>query len=408
MLVDVGIENLSIYGAQLAIDSEVVAKERGITDKSLKEVGFARRSVVPLFEDPVTLAVNAAMPLLEDQDPNAIGLLIVATESGLDYGKPLSSYVHRYLELGTHCRNFEIKHACYGGTAALQMALNWLRVEGKQGKKAIVISSDVARPHVGHLSELTAGTGAIALLLSTEPKACAIQAISGYASREVYDVARPTLTFEYGDPVLSLYSYLDLLELAWEDYAEKLGLSLKSLNERFDYLLYHTPLISLVQQAHSTLIKNLSDEISKAAMEASFLEMVQPAFTYNLELGNIYSGSVYVALAGLLKHLKNSEKGHKNVGLFSYGSGACAEFFSATVNAGFTSPSLEKIETHLKERQRLSIGDYENLIHQYENQLSLNEFKPELENAYFDQLYRDKKLLVLQGVEHYYRTYRWS
>lgn len=405
---DVGIEDINIYGSQLAIDSAEVAKERGISEKSLKEVGFLRRSVVPLFEDPVTLAVNASYPLMKNQDKDSIGLLIVATESGLDYGKPLSSYVHRYLELGPHCRNFEIKHACYGGTAALQMALNWLRVEGKQGRKALVVSSDVARPHVGHLSELTAGTGAIALLLSTEPKACTVQTISGYACREVYDVARPTLTFEYGDPVLSLYSYLDLLELAWEDYAKKLGLSLKSINERFNFLLYHTPLISLVQQAHSTLIKNLSDEISSEEMKTSFAEMVLPALKFNLELGNIYSGSLYVALAGLLKHFNENELTHQNIGLFSYGSGACAEFFSAVAPGNFNQERLHGIENHLNERKSLSVEEYEQLIYQYENQLSLNEFKPEIHSAYFDHHYKGKHLLILNEVQHYYRKYEWS
>ena len=126
MNIIVGIEDINLYGSRLSVSAKELAAFRNLSEKGLKDVGFTKKTIVPLFEDPVTLAVNAAKPLLDAIDKNTIGLLIVATESGLDYGKPISSYVHRYLDLNTHCRNFEIKHACYGGTAALQMALNWL------------------------------------------------------------------------------------------------------------------------------------------------------------------------------------------------------------------------------------------------------------------------------------------
>ncbi len=84
------------------------------------------RSLNPLWEDPVTMGVNAANAILTDEDRGRIELLVVATESGVDYEKPISTWVQRYARLSANCRNFEVKHACYGGTAGLQMAAAWL------------------------------------------------------------------------------------------------------------------------------------------------------------------------------------------------------------------------------------------------------------------------------------------
>jgi 3-hydroxy-3-methylglutaryl CoA synthase len=134
-----------------------MAAARGLTERDLLTVEFRRRSVLPPWEDPVTLAVNAARPLVESAGRGSFEMLIVATESGVDYGKPLSAYVHRYLGLPTRCRNVELKHACYAGTAAIQLATAWVRSEGATGKKALVVMTDVARRHFGDPGELTAG-----------------------------------------------------------------------------------------------------------------------------------------------------------------------------------------------------------------------------------------------------------
>src|ERR1041384_1942559 len=107
----VGIDDLNVYGSTLSIDHASVGAARGPSEKELRLVDFTRRSVTPPYEDAVTLAVNAAHPLVESAGRDAFELLIVATESGVDFGKPLSAYVHQYLGLPTRCRNVELKHA---------------------------------------------------------------------------------------------------------------------------------------------------------------------------------------------------------------------------------------------------------------------------------------------------------
>ncbi len=60
-----------------------------------------KEKVVALpFEDPITFAVNAAKPIIDslsEEERNQIEMVITCTESGIDFGKSISTYVHDYL-----------------------------------------------------------------------------------------------------------------------------------------------------------------------------------------------------------------------------------------------------------------------------------------------------------------------
>jgi len=407
-MIRAGIDDLNIYGSALCLELAELARVRGLPAKDLQSVGFDRRTVTPPYEDPVTLAVNAAKPLVDAAGPNTFELLLVATESGVDYGKPLSSYVHRYLGLGPRCRNVEIKHACYGGTAALQLASSWVRSGAPAGKKALVVMTDVARRHFCDPAEVTAGSGAVALSVSAEPRMLALDVASGYACNEVYDVARPTATTEWGDAVLSLASYLDLLEGAWESYRAASGRP-APLDEQFAYMLYHTPLVSLAEQAHGVLLEADRD-VTITEVRASFDRMVRPALGYARELANTYSGSVYCLLAGLLDAGLGIEPGTR-VGLFSYGSGACAELYCGEVQPGARSGlAARRIAEHLAARAPVSVPEYEALVTEAEVAMTSKEYEPSLEflPGHYDRSYRGQQRLVLRSVQNHHRKYGWS
>ena len=408
MAIPIGIDDLNLYASTLAIESSEIVAARGISDKDFQNVGFMRRSVAPTFEDPVTLAVNAAKPIVDAAGPDNFELLIVATETGLDYGKPLSSYVHKYLGLGHHCRNFEAKHACYAGTAALQVAAPWVHSGVAPGKKALVVMTDIARPHFNLLEELVPGTGAIALSIAAEPRVLELEAHSGYASQEVYDVSRPTPTYEWVDPVLSLCAYLDLLEMAWEGYQRAVGSV--SFEQHFAYMLYHTPLVSLIKQAHQLLLESDHADVTKDEIAASFERMVRPSLRYNLEIGNTYSGSLYTALAGLVGSVPSLDPGTR-IGLFSYGSGACAELYSGLVREqAHATVAAKRIGERLAARRKLSIAEYEAALLALERNLVVAEFEPDWETppGLYEEAYHGKGLLVLERVSNYHRVYKWS
>jgi 3-hydroxy-3-methylglutaryl CoA synthase len=372
-------------------------------------VRIRSRSIAPLCEDPVTLAVNAARPLVEAAGPDAFELLIVATESGFDYGKPLSSYVHRHLGLNSRCRNLETKHACYGGTASLQLACAWIRSAAAPGKKALVVTTDLPGNQFGQPAELTPGTGAVALSVSAEPRVLALDLQSGYAAREVYDTARPTATGHWVDEVLSLGAYLDLLELAYAHYrSQRAGVP---LGEDLDYVVYHMPLESLVRKAHEVLLaESGAATVEKGDAGRSFDRMVAPSLRYCAETGNIFSGTLYAGLAGLIDSDPPPRPGAR-VGMYSYGSGSCAEFFAGTLRATARSMvGARRIGEHLAARRRLSLPDYERIVLERESKALCPDFTPERKTpaGHFEEAYRGSGLLVLESVKDYYRRYARS
>lgn len=91
-------------------------------------------------------------------------------------------------------------------------------------------------------------------------------------------------------------------------------------------------------------------EIEKAFMGASkdlFEQKVRPSTLTSKKLGNMYAASVYGSLASLLDTVPSSELQGKRIGLYSYGSGLAASFFSLRVK-GSTDEIHQKLQ--LKER----------------------------------------------------------
>src|SRR3990172_9510017 len=165
MTAPVGIEKIGVYPCSLVLPMLTLCEARQRDPKDIiHSMMIDERSLNPLWEDPVTMAVNAANSILTDEDRERIELLVVASESGVDYEKPMSTWVHRYTGLTANCRNFEIKHACYGGTAGLQMAAHWLASCNSRSAKALIIATDQSRAHFGKPWEFVMGAGSAAVL----------------------------------------------------------------------------------------------------------------------------------------------------------------------------------------------------------------------------------------------------
>jgi 3-hydroxy-3-methylglutaryl CoA synthase len=387
----IGIDDLDLYASTRALDLRALAVARGLPESSLADAGFVRRSVPPAWEDPVTLCVNAAAPLLVGRDKRKIGLLVVATETGLDFGKPLSSWVHRLLDLPTACRNFEIKHACFGGTAGLLLARDW--VAAHPDREALVVMADLARPHAGDRAELTAGAGAVALVVSADPRVLALDAISGSAAREVRDVCRPTATGEHIDPVLSLSSFLDLAELAWDDLVARTPARL----EDFDAVLMHAPLVSLVRAAWQAVCA------LDGADSGAWGSRVEPWLRLNREVANLYSASLY---ASLLQLACGGAPGDR-VALFSYGSGACAEWFTGTLGPRAREVvGAHRSEARLAERVPLSPEMFDQADQALQANLVAQDHTPARDEHW--ACWEGSGRLALVQVQGGERRYRWA
>ncbi len=84
-------------------------------------------------------------------------MLITSTESGIDFSKSMSTYMHHYLGLNRNCRLFEIKNACYSGVASLQVPINTVLSQTSPGAKVLVVAADITRFLVAGAYLLPAG-----------------------------------------------------------------------------------------------------------------------------------------------------------------------------------------------------------------------------------------------------------
>ncbi len=84
--------------------------------------------------------------------------------------------------------------------------------------RALVITTDVARPIPHTYAEPSQGAAAIAMLVGPEPRLLELESCAGSYGYEVMDSCRPTPDIETGDPDLSLLSYLDCIRGSFADY----------------------------------------------------------------------------------------------------------------------------------------------------------------------------------------------
>ncbi|MFL5358857.1 hydroxymethylglutaryl-CoA synthase [Archangium sp.] len=360
-----GLESLGIAVPPTYVELAELAKARGVAPgKYVDGLGVTRMAVPQVEEDTVTLAARAARMAMDAAGCSAedVGMLVVGTETAVDHSKPVSSYVQGLLGLSTRCRVFETKHACYGGTAALLLAMDWVRSGSAKGKKALIICSDIARYGVGTPGEPTQGAGAVALLVSDKPKLLAFETgKTGAYAKDVMDFWRPLYSKDaVVDGHYSVQCYLEAVEGAYKAYqeaAEDAG-GEGFYSDRFAALVYHVPYGKMSRKAHRHL-RTLDGDKDP---DASFDRLVGPSLVLPSQVGNIYTGSMYLALASLLSSSREDLTG-KRIGLFSYGSGSCAEFFSAVVTpeaqARVKALGLENL---LERRRALSIPEYEAIM----------------------------------------------
>ncbi|MBX3263792.1 MAG: hydroxymethylglutaryl-CoA synthase [Labilithrix sp.] len=356
----VGIDAIALAAPRTYLDLVDLASARGVpSDKYTKGLGAIRMAIAGRHEDPVSLGTDAASRLFARGgiDPSRIGYVAVGTETGIDHSKPIASYVHGLLGLPPSCRVFDTKHACFGGTAALMGALEWIASGAARGRSALVVCADIARYALGSPGEPTQGAGAVALLVSERPRLLELEiGHTGTFARDVHDFWRPLSRRDaLVDGHFSVSCYLDAVAGAfgaWRDEDVRRG------GDPLARTAYHVPYVKMAKKAdrHRAIACEGLDE---AAAEARFAREVAPSLAFAAEVGNVYTGSLYMALAALLHAEAHVLEGAR-VGLFSYGSGCVAEFFAGRVAAGAAGFARElALDEPLRDRVRLDFDAYE-------------------------------------------------
>ena len=358
----IGIDDIELATSHHVVRLDDFAEANG-TDPAKFHLGLGQDefSFPAPDEDVVTMAAAAAAPIIERSGTEGIRTILFATESGIDQSKAAGMAVHSLLDLPSQMRVVEVKEACYSATAALQAAVGI--ITRSPGQRVLVIASDVARYELDTPGEPTQGAGAVAMLVSANPKLLEIEPVSGLNSADVDDFWRPNdSTTAIVDGALSVTAYLDALTGAWTDLAAQGGPEMAEI----DRVLYHQPFTKMAKKAQVHLAgltgEDLDTEIVAGTPGGS--ASTRPRDTglatstlYNRRLGNSYTASLYAGLCSLLDH--DADLAGKRIGLFSYGSGSVGEFFTARVVPGYEQQSRRQAVTEaLDARVPLSIDAY--------------------------------------------------
>lgn len=404
-----GIEALNVYAGLARIPVPELFAGRGLDQRRLENLMMSQRSVGLPFEDPVTNAVNAARPIVDALGPAdraSIEILVTSTESGLDLSKSVASYVHEHLGLSRNCRVLEVKQACYAATGTIQLALGYLASGVAPGARALVVATDVALvdQRAGYAEPAT-GHGAVAVLLGGTPTVLAVDlGAYGCYSYETLDSARPTPEFDIADVDRSLFAYLDCLANSVGDYGARVDRA--DFATTFDQLALHTPFAGLVRSAHRRMMREYG--LSAGQIDEDFQHRVAASLVYPAQVGNLCSGSVYLALASVLDHAPID--GPTRVALYSYGSGCSAEFFSGVVDADSVAAiATMGIGERLARRRELSFAEYAALLPHTRRTLVPEPDRVVDLDPYADFLAptgRDP-LLVHTRTKDYHRMYEW-
>lgn len=406
----VGIEKVRAYPGSLALSMEALCAARGHDLADIRDVMMIdERSLNVPWEDPVTMAVNAARLMLSDRDRDAIGLVVVASESGVDQEKPMSTWVQRYLGLSSRVRNVEVKHACYGATAALQLAASWVASGASSGEKALVINSDESRMHLGKPWEFVMGAAAVAVLVSDQPRLLEIElGAHGIHTHEVSDLTRPTPHVETGNSETSLLSYLDALEGAFDDYLRRRP-EAADLDRYFARNVYHLPFGGMGLRAHKAVLRRRGITRKQDAL-ADFARKTAPSLAYVRRMGGTYGASTFLALMALVAGDPDLHAGER-IGVFSYGSGSCGELWSGLLMPGARDVvRAAGLPALLDARRRVTVAEYESVERARTAAVGLGDYTTDvgLLGDWYERAYAGRGLLVFDGMREYYRAYRWS
>lgn len=383
----IGIDKIGFYTPHLYVDMNKLAIARKVEpEKFIIGIGQEKMSVPPITQDAVTMAANAALEILEESDREKIDYVVFATESGIDHSKAAAIYVHHLLGLNPNARSIEVKEACYGATAAIHIAKGHIALNPES--KVLVLGSDISRYGLNSSGEVTQGAGAVAILMSADPRIMVIEDANAYHTEDVMDFWRPVysdVAFVQGKYSVELY--ISFFQNVWEQYKKKTGLELKD----FESICFHLPYTRLGLKALKTVIDEGTNK-EKERLLANF----ELSRSYNKVVGNIYTGSLYLSLLSLLE-LNSEMKAGARIGLFSYGSGAVGEFFAGIVQQDYRDALyIDRHETLLSSRTEVCISEYEEIFQETSLAVLSGKKLP---------IEKDPAVICLAGVNDHMREY---
>lgn len=423
-----GIEAASFFIPPLYLEIDDLAKNRGIEPAKLeKGLGLHKMAVADVHEDAATFAAEALLKLIEDYNinPSEIARIYLGTESAIDGAKPTATFAVQMVEnvlaeksgerVFKNCDVVDLTFACIGAVDALHNCLDF--VSANPGKKAVVIASDYAKYELASSGEYTQGGGAVAFLVSNNPKLMEIENVWGIATESVFDFFKPRRTANKSDfaaatstmpdrieifsdePVFDgQYSnkcYQDRIREAYDHY--KLLTNQCKPYEEWRFLIFHLPyafhgkrVFTEIFSIENDLPYNTPEEQKTVAKSEEYIrfinQKIEPSQRASSEIGNMYTASIFMALLSALQVSLDTGEDlvHQKIGFLAYGSGSKSKVFAGKIREGWkeVAEKWNLFET-LNNRKSIDFETYEKL------------HRKQLENS----VNKDFKGFGLKGVE---------
>ncbi|WAR23988.1 HMCS1-like protein [Mya arenaria] len=251
---NVGILALEVYFPSQYVDqSELEEFDSVSKGKYTIGLGQDKMGFCSDREDINSLCLTVVQRLMEKNniDYTNIGRLEVGTETIIDKSKSVKTVLMQLFEKsGNTCiEGIDTTNACFGGTAALFNAVNWVESSSWDGRYALVVAGDIAVYATGN-ARCTGGAGAIAILIGPQ------------APIHVYDFYKPNMESEYPvvDGKLSIQCYLHALDKCYDRLTQQLQtagiMTSPRLLDNADAFIFHSPYCKLVQKSVARLMLN--------------------------------------------------------------------------------------------------------------------------------------------------------
>ena len=365
LFTNIGIDSVGFHAPRHFVKLEELALKRKVDpEKYAKGLLSKEMRVVDADEDIISLGLKAGYNALQrgNISPRSIDALFVGTETEVYAAKSISNIFAEMLNISPNSLTQDIYNACAGGTLAILNAI--ALIEKEIISKALIISADISRYHLGSPGEPTQGSGAIGLVISKNPRVAKFSTKFGKISGNVNDFFRPAN--DKNARAFGSYSqatYIDFQLKAYDDLISNMG------DFHANFYTFHAPFsklpLKIMQQIilkrwikhisdlpkfeankiRSSILKKIDSflhdvtvlpeylylKLNERGFSSSTLErlsnwvntnikaMVLPQLRVPMHFGNMYNASVWAQVIFLLEN-----HAHVNDTIYfgSYGSGA--------------------------------------------------------------------------------------
>lgn len=382
----VGIDSISFDVAKIHLPITTLAKARNIEPEKLeKGLGLLKMTLADSHQDTVVFGANALTKLIIQNSINLdeIARIYVGTESSIDSSKPISSFLISLMEqkfgenILAECDVVDFTFACIGGVDAMQNCIDFVKLNPT--KKAIVVTTDLAKYDLNSTGEYTQGAGAVAMLISSNPKIIAFENNWATSTKGVFDFFKPyrTVSKEAITGNLENESWFENLEAEIEIHKEqpvfdgqysnqcymdrtrdayfsfkKLKQTEATIYDTWESIIMHLPYAfqgrrmlseiytldaddkTITGQEDAQEYQNKLKETSKSEEYKNFVtKKLMPAELASSLIGNLYTGSIFMGLLSTLSHFYDTNKDVSGAkfGFLAYGSGSKSKVFEGII-----------------------------------------------------------------------------